>query len=46
MNEEVVERGEQCSCGGEVDSLYLIQRNPDIRIGRCFVCGKKFTVIK
>lgn len=43
---EVIEEGERCECNGEVDTLYPVQRNPDIWIGRCFVCGKKFTVIK
>lgn len=46
MIEEVIEKGEHCGCGGDIDSLYLIQRNPDIWAGRCFQCGKRFTVIK
>lgn len=43
---EVKEEGERCSCNGEIDCLYLIQRNPDIYAGKCFQCRKDFTVIK
>lgn len=43
--EETIEKGERCRCGGEIDSLYLIQSNPDVWVGRCFQCGKRLAVI-
>jgi len=47
MNEnEVKEDGEHCGCGGDIDRLYFISRNPDIQQGRCFRCGIPYTVIE
>ena len=46
MSEEVKEKNERCSCGGDIDCLYLIQSKPDIWQGRCFVCGRQYIVIK
>ena len=40
---EPVEEGSHCSCGGVIDKLYLVG---NIRQGRCFKCGKLFTIIK
>jgi len=40
---EAIEQGERCNCGGEVDRLYLIKKN--IWQGRCFRCGKPYTVL-
>jgi len=40
---EVKEKGERCSCSGEIDCLYPIE--PDIWQGRCFVCGEKYVII-
>ena len=45
MDYEVKEKGELCSCGGEIDSLYLTDSNPDIWAGKCFRCGSPFTII-
>ena len=42
---KVVEEGERCRCGGEIDKRTLIQSNPDIYDGRCFVCGERCTVV-
>ena len=44
-NEMVVEKGERCKCGGEIDSRVLIQSNPDIYSGRCFQCDEPCTVL-
>ena len=41
---KVKEKGERCSCSGEIDCLYPIE--PDIWQGRCFVCGEKYIIIK
>ena len=32
-----------CSCGGTIDKLYLID---NIWQGRCFQCGKLFTILE
>ncbi len=42
---EVKERGERCSCNGEIDNLYITDSKPDIWRGRCFQCGRVFTVL-
>ena len=40
---EPIEEGKYCSCGGAIDKLYLID---SIRQGRCFKCGKLYTIIE
>ncbi|KKL08482.1 hypothetical protein LCGC14_2575410 [marine sediment metagenome] len=45
LYEEAIEKGELCVCGGEIDILGVIQKNPDIWSGRCFVCGVKYTIV-
>ena len=45
MEARVIESGDRCRCGGEVDKLYLISENPDIWQGRCFQCGWLFIVL-
>ncbi len=40
---EPIEEGKCCSCGGVIDKLYLID---NVYQGRCFKCGKLYTVIK
>ena len=40
---EVKEYGERCSCGGEIERLYLVESG--IWQGRCFQCGEPYIVI-
>lgn len=42
----VLEEGERCECGGEIDMRSLIQSNPDIYSGVCFQCGERYTIVK
>ena len=42
----ILEKGERCECGGEIDIRYRISRNPDIRHGRCFQCNEPCTVVQ
>ena len=45
MESEVVAVGYLCSCGGIIDKRQIIQKTPKIWQGKCFVCGKPFTVL-
>ncbi len=37
------EQGQTCECGGEIDKLYPLE--PHVYQGRCFQCGKEYTVV-
>uniref|UniRef100_A0A6M3XVY5 Uncharacterized protein n=1 Tax=viral metagenome TaxID=1070528 RepID=A0A6M3XVY5_9ZZZZ len=43
MKGDAIEEGDLCSCGGTVDILF---DDGNIQQGRCFQCGKLFTIPK